>query len=153
MRIFRRMAAVLAATMVASCATGNVDLPPEVSLADLRPEQAGLFEQRVTATLRIRNPNDGALPIDGYRFTLELNGQPFASGFSDRKVTVPRLSEATTEAAAVVSTLDLMRQIIAAPVQGGFAYRLTGIAFVDSGAGRKPMPFEQTGRLDFQGPP
>jgi LEA14-like dessication related protein len=147
--MFKRLAAVLAVLLVSSCATGDIDLPPEVSLADLRPEQAGLFEQRVRATLRIRNPNDGALPIDGTRFALELNGQPFATGFSDQRLTVPRLSEATIEATAVVSTLDLMRQIIAAPLQGGFAYRLTGTAFVDSAAGRKAVPFEQNGKLNF----
>lgn len=149
MRVFKALSVVAAIFLLASCAAGDIDLPPEVSLVDLRPDQAGLFEQRVTATLRIRNPNDGALPIDGYRFALELNGQPFATGFSPQRLTVARLSEATTEAAAVVSTLDLMRQVIAAPMRGGFDYKLTGTAFVETGGGRRQMPFEQSGRLDF----
>ncbi|MEW5728730.1 MAG: LEA type 2 family protein [Pseudomonadota bacterium] len=135
--------------MLSSCATGELDLPPEVSLADLRPGQVGLFEQRVGVTLRIRNPNDAALPIDGYRFALELNGQPFASGFSDQRLTVPRLGESTTDATAVVSTLDLLRQVMAAPLRGGFDYRLTGTAFVDAATGRRGVPFEQTGKLDL----
>lgn len=147
--MFRPLAAFVCIFLLTSCATGELDLPPEVSLADLRPGQVGLFEQRVGVTLRIRNPNDATLPIDGYRFALELNGQPFASGFSGQRLTVPRLGEATTDATAVVSTLDLLRQVMAAPLRGGFDYRLTGTAFVDAAAGRRGVPFEQTGKLDL----
>lgn len=150
MRTIGTLRAIVAVLAVSACATGDIDLPPEVSLADLRPGQVGLFEQRVGVILRIRNPNDAALPIDGYRFALALNGRPFASGFSDQRVTVPRLGEAATEASAVVSTLDLLGQILAAPGRAGFEYTLTGTAFVDAAGGRKPVDFQQSGRFDPQ---
>lgn len=152
MSMLKPLATFLAMGLLASCATGGIDLPPEVSLADMRPVEAGLFEQKVLVTLRIRNPNDGALPIDGYRFAVELNGQPFATGFSDQRVTVARLSEATTQATATVSTLDVLRQVLAAPLRGGFDYRLTGTAFADTGTGRKSVLFQQEGRLDLDQP-
>ncbi|MGE5546559.1 MAG: LEA type 2 family protein [Solirubrobacterales bacterium] len=148
MKRFAGLIAAVALPLLSACAVGDLDMPPEVSLTDLRPIDAGLFEQKVALTLRIRNPNPAPLPIDGYRFALELNGQAFARGFSDERITVGRLSDATTEASAVVSTLDVMRQLIAVPGRKGLEYRLTGTAFL-AGSVRQ-VPFEQAGRLDFQ---
>lgn len=139
-----RILAILALLLVGACTTA-LDRPPEFSVADIRPIQAGLFEQKVAIVLAIRNPNDAGLAIDGYRFEIELNGQPFARGMSGERLVVGRLSEATTEAIATVSTMDLMRQILAAPTLAGFRYRLTGTAF----ASGRQIPFDQVGEMDF----
>lgn len=145
----RRLAALMLAGLVSACAGGAIDQPPDVTLVDIRPLDAGLFEQRMGVTLRISNPNDGNLPIDGYRFALELNGQPFAKGTSSQRLTVPRLGEATTEAEAIVTTADMMRQIINVPHTAALSYKLTGTVFMDGALGQRTWPFEQTGRFDF----
>ena len=147
--MIRRFAALIIAALVSACAGGAIDQPPEVNLVDIRPLDAGLFEQRMGVTLRISNPNDGNLPIDGCRFALELNGQPFAKGTSSQRLTVPRLGEATTEAEAIVTTADMMRQIINVPQNAALSYKLTGTVFVDGAIGPRNWPFEQTGRFDF----
>lgn len=140
-----RIFAVLALMVLGACAATSLDRPPEFALADIRPASAGLFEHKLLVMLTIRNPNDAALAIDGYRFDIELNGQPFARGMSGQSLAVDRLSETTTEAMATLSTLDLMRQLLAAPSSDGFRYRLIGTAF----AGGRQIPFEQAGELDF----
>lgn len=132
-----------------ACAPFGLSEPPEVSLVDLRPSEMALFEQRMAVMLRIRNPNDNALAVDGYRFAIELNGKPFARGISDQSVIVPRLSEATIEAAATVSTLDLVRQIIGVPERENLAYRISGTLFVSGGLMRN-VPFENSGEVDFK---
>ena len=40
----------------------------------LRPLPGGALEQRVEVQLRVLNPNDRELEIDGVDFTLEING-------------------------------------------------------------------------------
>lgn len=147
--MIRRLAALALAGLVSACVGGAIDQPPDVNLVDIRPLDAGLFEQRMGVTLRISNPNDGNLPIDGYRFALELNGQPFAKGNSSQRLTVPRLGDATTEAEAFVTTADVMRQLLNVPQSAALSYKLTGTVFVDGAMGRRNWPFEQTGRFDF----
>jgi LEA14-like dessication related protein len=107
-----------------------------------------LFEQRMAVVLRIRNPNDGAISVDGYRFAVELNGKPFAKGMSGERFTVPRLGEATSLATATVSTADLMRQVAGAPQSGKLVYRITGTLFVP-GMTHRNVPFDQIGDIDF----
>jgi LEA14-like dessication related protein len=145
----RRLAALLLIAALGACAGGTIDQPPEVSLVNIRPLSAGLFEQRMAVTLRITNPNDADLPVDGYRFAVEVNGQPFAKGTSRESLTVPRLGDATTEAEATIATSDLMRQVLRVPAAGGLAYTLTGTVFLDTATGQRSFPFTQGGSFDF----
>ncbi len=147
----RRLAILLLAATLGACAGGAIDQPPDVSLVDMRPISAGLFEQRMAVTLRIANPNDADLPVDGYRFAVAVNGQPFAKGVSSQNVTVPRLGDATTEAEATIATSDLIRQLMQVPGTGALAYTLSGTVFLDTATGRRNFPFEQAGRFDFGG--
>ena len=118
--------------------------PPEVRLANIEFVEAGLFEQRFLMTLRVRNPNDFDLPIDGLRFALDINDRPFASGLSNRSVTVPRLGEQTVEVEASTTLLDVVGQFMGLSGRETLNYRMTGTAFL-RGAARREVPFEQTG--------
>ncbi|MEX0696034.1 MAG: LEA type 2 family protein [Dongiaceae bacterium] len=118
--------------------------PPEVRLADLEFVDAGLFEQRFRMILRVRNPNDFALPIDGLRYTLEVNDRAFASGLSNRSLTVPRLGEATVEVEASTTLLDVVGQFMALSSREALSYRMIGTAFL-RGVARREVPFEQSG--------
>ena len=42
--------------------------------------------------LRIQNPNDKELSINGLRFDIEINDKDFGNGMSGQQVTVPRFS-------------------------------------------------------------
>lgn len=144
-----RWALVPVLVVVAGC-TGlgrQAMVPPQVTLADLNPRAFGLFEQRVALTLRVVNPNDRAIDIDGFRYTLTLNGQPFASGVSQVRARVPRLGEAFVETEASISTLNLLRQLSEAQTLNGFSYAIEGVAFVRTGAGTEAVPFSQAGAL------
>jgi LEA14-like dessication related protein len=135
----------------AGCATlghGVKVLPPEVRIADLEMLESTVFEQRFRVTLRVGNPNDFELPLDGVRFALALNEQPFARGFTAHGVTVPRLGEATLTVDASTSTLDLIRQVLNAPGREKLTYALDGTVFLKGGA-RREVPFEQAGMLEL----
>lgn len=139
---------VLAGTALAGCAgvpLGMEVRPPQVSLADIRPIGAGLLEQRYEAVLRLRNPNDFDVPLDGLRYALELNGQPFGSGSTAERLTLPRLGEATLAVESSTNIAQLLAQI-GALRSGGLDYEISGDAFL-AGSGDRSVAFSSGGQL------
>jgi LEA14-like dessication related protein len=147
---FRNLLAVMALLpLLASCAMVGETIEPEVRLADIRMmESGGIFEQKVGVVLRIVNPNDFDISIDGARFRLDVNDQPFASGVSKDSITVPRLSDATLIGEASVGMLDVFRQVFAMSQREALSYRLTGTLFSGMFT-RKNLNFDRAGKLDF----
>ncbi|MBT0960881.1 LEA type 2 family protein [Denitromonas iodatirespirans] len=147
--IRRRLLMAAAALALAGCAGLPMNMqPPEVSVADLRLLDVGLFEQRFGLRLRVLNPNDAELPIDGLSFAIELNGKPFAKGVSNQTLTVPRLSEAMLDVEAVSSLTGLLRQFgTMAQGQERIDYRIHGTLYTGRLFGG--VPFDQKGEVDF----
>lgn len=150
MKTVRPLAAVLLLLATACAGSGgrlpSSLLPPGVQLADLQPLESTLFEQRLQVALRLRNPNDAALPVRGVRFALHVDGKLLAQGASETRLTVPALSEALLTTTATSSSLALVRQLRSLAQDPNAEYALTGAVFLK---GRdEPLPFEQSGRFD-----
>ncbi len=141
-------AAVLLA--LAACSAGD-PVSPQVSMVDLRLLESGVFEQRFQIDLRIGNPNDFDLPLDGLTFDLEVNGEDFARGFSNERVTVPRLGEETVSVIATTTLIDLVQQMQLLARRGDLSYRLHGTAYLNSFA-RRTAPYESEGTFRLLGP-
>lgn len=144
------------AALAACAVTGDVK-EPRVTLENIRPAGGGLFSQRVEIDLRITNPNDFALPLDGIAADLNVNGLPLAQGVSNVRKTIPRLSSETVTLTANVSTFDLARQLFNVRVEDtDFRYDLEGTAYLGGGLSRSEVGFSQTGGFqlspDAQGP-
>ena len=74
----QRVVGVLVLSLLSAC-SGIVNFEkPQVNLAGLEVLDLGLLEQKFVVSLRVTNPNDMALPIDGLKMKLDINGQPFA---------------------------------------------------------------------------
>lgn len=134
---------------VAACAgLGGLSQKPDISLAALDLLEMGVFEQRFVMTLRVQNPNDVDLPIRGMTFDIELNGQHFAKGLSDKAVTIPRMGEALLEVRATSNLGSVLRQLRELQKGGRerIDYRLYGQIALD-GLGR--LPFERKGDLQM----
>ena len=80
--------------------------------------------------LRIINPNNVDLPLDGLAFELEVNDNLLAEGYSNEAVTVPRLGEARIPVRASTSLLDLVQQFVTLSQSDHLSYRLKGRAYV-----------------------
>ena len=144
-----RRLAILAIVFLSGCAgLGGLSPKPEVSVAGLSLVQMGLFEQRFTLKLRIQNPNDVELRINGLSFEIELNGQSFITGLSDRGVTIPRFGEALLDVNAT-STLGSALKQLRELQKGGrerIDYRIFGRL---NASGMGTMPFERRGDLQL----
>ena len=145
----RRVVMLLAALGLGACAGLPLSMkPPEVSVADLRLIDAGLLEQRFGLRLRVLNPNDADIPVDGLSFTIALNGKAFATGVSNTAVTIPRLGEAVVEVEAVSSLAGMLRQLRAFGVsQQRIDYRIHGE--LHTGSLRGTIPFDRRGEVDL----
>ena len=84
---------LVAGLFLAACATVPSDIePPKISIANIAPKDVTIFEQRFDVQLRIQNPNEKELGINGIRFDIDLNEHEFANGMSGENVTIPRFS-------------------------------------------------------------
>jgi len=143
-------AAVSAILVVAGCATMAPLQAPEVqvtSLQLLEPAQ-GSLEQRFAVGLRLTNPNNRALAVDGLDFELELNDRRLARGVTNRAFELPRLGEAETSVIVTTSVFDLLRQALelGSQRQTAMDYRLHGRLHLGSGFVRT-VPFDHRGTL------
>ncbi len=142
-----RLAVLVFSLLLTACASVGDVTPPSIQLANMRLASAGLLSQELVLQIRIGNPNDFDIPLNGLSFSLDVNGEPFAEGLSDESVTVPRLGYATMSVKGNTSTINLIRQLMALGASDSIAYRLHGRAYVDGIAGSSAYPFDRRGEL------
>lgn len=139
---------LLALLLASACRSPLADPleAPEVSLVALTPAEGGAFEQRVRVTLRLANPNNEALEIEGLRFQIALNDRPFTRGVSNETITLERLDEALLEVTATTTLFDWMRQLgaLAEQREMDFPYAIEGRVFLATGGG---LDFAREGEL------
>ena len=141
MKYGRRMACIGLVAVLGSLA-GCESIPetyieqPDVKLRDVEVQGLGFNAQTFLLTFDISNPNPFPLPVNHVSYGLKLDGQPFASGETPGKVSVP--SSGTTQFAISVE-LDLLKT----------APRLLSI--VRAGA-RREIPWELDGELGLDIP-
>ncbi|AOJ75247.1 LEA type 2 family protein [Burkholderia ubonensis] len=135
--------------MLGGCA-GLTREPVSVTVAGLDPLVGQGLEMRFMLKLRVQNPSDAPIEYDGIAVALELNGQPFASGVSDRAGVVPRFGEAVLDVPVSVSAFAAARQVwglAGAASAGELPYALRGriaggalgaVHFSDAGTLRLP---------------
>lgn len=118
----------LAVLSLSGCAYMTKDsLPPRVHVLGLQLQEAQLLEQRYLLKIRIQNPNDFKLDIDGMDFTVEMNGERFAQGVSNQAVSVPGFGEAITDISVSSSIMTLMRQLSGTNINSDdMKYRISG---------------------------
>jgi LEA14-like dessication related protein len=121
---------------------------PNVEIVNIVPKEIRLLEQTFMMELRIQNPSDTDLDINGMAFELEINGQPFAKGVSNQSVKVERLSTKVVQVEAYTGLTSILRQLAEArkgSYASGFKYRLKGSVY--SGSPSIRIPFDETGEF------
>ncbi len=146
----RQAWAVLLLLAISACSTMPRDFePPKVSIADIAPKDMTLMEQRFDVQLRIQNPNNVDLGINGVRFDIDLNGKEFGTGMSGTKVTVPRFGSEVVRGEVITGLGSILRQ--AQGLTSGVTkvqYHLKGKAFAESPSSFT-IPFEDSGEVDL----
>ena len=120
---------------------------PRINIANITAREVKVFEQVFDLELRIQNPNDLPLEINGLAFEMEVNDKRFATGVSNQNVTVDRLSSAVVHVEAITTLWGVLRQI--AEYQQTrtprVTYRIKGSIY--SGSPSVRLPFDDIGEF------
>lgn len=124
--------------------------PPLVTLSAIEMQEMTLFEQRYQLQLRVQNPNNFDLPVEGLRCTLYINEREFAQGVGAAGVTVPRFGDAVVPVNVVSNLQRVFEQLHATgdPAAKPVRYRLSGKISVEGYA--TALPFEYQGEFDLR---
>ena len=139
---------VAAALVLAGCSAIPTHLEtPEVSFVALRAVEASLFEQRLEVRMKVRNPNDVELPVNGLDVAIELAEEPFAHGVSVREFVVPAKGEAEFDMQVTANAATALLKIMGGEQKSdAIGYKLKGKLSTKLGLLRT-IPFEETGTL------
>lgn len=134
---------------LSGCAGWGGREPLGVTIADLRPLEVGVFEQRYAIKARVLNPNDTEIAFEAVVFDVEINGKPFAKGVSSQGGVVPRFGEALIEITVVSGLQSILRQIseLTKGDRTGVTYRVRGR--LHSPNIPWPTTFDTTGEFAF----
>jgi LEA14-like dessication related protein len=145
----RGVLVVLCALLASACAVWGLREPLNVTIADLKPLEIGVLEQRYAMKVRLLNPNDTEIAFDGVVFDLQINDMSFAKGVSDQRSVIPRFGEALIEVQVVSGLQDILRQVndLLKGDRTAVTYRIKGRLHLDGGIGS--VPFDSRGEFVF----
>jgi LEA14-like dessication related protein len=151
---FRNGAILLCVLLLGGCAgLQPYAETPRVSLVSIQPLEMQMLEQRFALQLRIMNPNDVEIPVEGLSYALEINQREFAYGVSQQAVSIPPYGEALLQVEVVSNLLNVMRQLQQmgdSTGDGGLEYRLHGK--IGLAGLRRGLPFDYAGKLRYRDP-
>ena len=126
MRVFAAAAAV--ALLSCGCALAPKLTTPNLTIVGVQLEASDLFTQHLKVRVHVQNPNPRTLPVDGIQYTLEVDGEPFATGESAASFVVPALGEAEFDMNVTTNMAGTLVRLLARPAdaQASVPYRLAG---------------------------
>ncbi|MEW6611727.1 MAG: LEA type 2 family protein [Pseudomonadota bacterium] len=135
-------------SLLSACATLSGFEEPRVSLATLNLQNVNLLSQEFRLGLRVDNPNNFGVRVDGAEVEVKVNGQTLARGLSNQRVDVPRYGSAIVDVNASTSMFGLARQALSLAAGQRIPYEVNGYLRLSRGFGVR-IPFQQKGELDW----
>lgn len=126
--MIKNLCLVLIVTLSAGCASLRTDLEaPNVVLESLEVVSAEGLSQRFNLGLRMSNPNDRPLKINGISYNLAVNGHKLVSGVGKDIPEVAAFSEVAFDVQAstnMFEALRLLNKLLGSDASGALDYRL-----------------------------
>lgn len=112
-----------------------------------------MLAQTLLLRLRVDNPNNIALPINGIDVELILNGHSLAQGLSNQSLSIPRFGSADVEVEVTTTLISLLHQILSLQNQQKLSYEIAGRLHLPRtlNFGRHDFSFQEKGALDLRG--
>jgi LEA14-like dessication related protein len=152
MRRAGALAPLAAVLLLGGCALTPRLTPPTLTVVDVQLQGSDLWEQHLKVRMHVQNPNDRALPIKGLQYTLEVEGQQFASGESAASFIVPARGEAEFDMNVTTNLAGTLLKLLARgsdTLSQSVAYHLTGKVSLSEGLLRS-VPFDERGEFKLQ---
>lgn len=124
-----RIGLVFAVLLLGACASLTRFEPLKVDLVGLQPLPSQNNEARFRVTLKLLNPNNRALNLDGVSVNLGLNGYDVLSGATNQPLNLPALGEARIPvdiSLSLFSSLGLLQSLMTKPAGAPLQYQMDG---------------------------
>ncbi|MGB6451118.1 MAG: LEA type 2 family protein [Steroidobacteraceae bacterium] len=149
-----QIAAVLIAALLAMTAGCSMLVPkfepPRLSVVSIELGRSDLFAQQLKVRMRVENPNDRVLPVEGLSYTLDIAGERAASGVSSASFMVPALGEAEFDMDVTANLAGaLLRLLSRGSHSDQIEYHIVGKVRLSQGLLRS-VPFEQSGTFSLR---
>jgi LEA14-like dessication related protein len=147
-----RFAACAAGALLASaCALAPKFATPQLTIVGVQLEGSDLLAQHLRVRVHVQNPNDRTLPVKGIEYTLDVDGQPFATGESAASFVVPALGEAEFDMNVTTNMAGTLIRLLARgpDARQSVPYHLSGKISLSQGW-LQSIPFEQHGTFRLQ---
>ena len=149
-RAMRSVPLLLVAVALSGCALFVPKLQtPRLAIVDIEVVKANFLEQQLRLRMRVENPNDRSLPIQGLSYTVYLSGQEFASGVSDASFVVPALGTAEFNMDVTANAAGAIFAVFSKPRGQGIDYHMKGRVELSHGWLRS-IPFQQSGTFTIR---
>ena len=126
--------------------------PPGINVADIHVQEVKPFETALRVDLRLINPNDVPLNINGLNCELALNGKRFASGGANAKKVIPPYGTGVIPVVVYSSVFKVIRGVLGLQGKENFKYRLKGRLHLEGNRLLgSSIPFESAGELSLKG--
>ncbi len=148
-RLIRALVLPLAvALLAAGCSTlGYKFEAPQLTIVGVEVLKLDLLQQELRVRMHVHNPNKRELPVSGISYEIEVAGDKFARGESERDFKVPAQGDADFDVTVTANAAaTLLRYATSGSRSGTLEYRLVGKVSLSSGLLRT-IPFEQKGRV------
>lgn len=121
---------------------------PTLSVVGVQLLKSDLFHQELKVRMRVRNPNERALPVRSLSYELDVEGQEFAHGMSGDSFVVPPLGEAEFDMSVSANMAGVLVKLLG---QGASQadYRIRGRIALSAGLLRS-IPFDDHGTFRWQ---
>jgi len=143
---------VLVALVLAACVLAPKFQAPKLSVVAVQLVGSDLWEQHLKVRMHVQNPNDRELPVKGLEYTLEVDGQTFATGNSAAAFVVPAMGEAEFDMNVTTNLAGTLLKLLghgSQALEQGIPYRMTGKVSLSSGLMRS-IPFDERGTFKLQ---
>ncbi len=122
---------------------------PRFSIVDIEVHRASFLEQQLRVRVRVENPNDRSLPVQGISYTIDVGGQQFATGASDASFVVPALGTAEFNMDITANAAGALFAILGKPRGQAIEYHMKGRVEFSRGWLRS-IPFAESGTFTLR---
>lgn len=120
---------------------------PTLSVVGVQLLKSDLWHQELRVRMRVKNPNDRTLPVEGILYQLDVQGQELAHGMSGDRFVVPALGEAEFDMSVSANLVNVLPKLLnhnSTQVQ----YRIYGKISLSAGLLRS-IPFDDHGSFNW----
>lgn len=143
----RGFVAYLALALSSGCALVPKFEQPHLQVVDVDVVRADLLRQQLRVRMLVQNPNDRELNVRGITYEIQVAGEAFAHGESERDFRVPANGQMEFDVDATANAAATMLRLLGG---GGrldnIGYQITGTVKLANGL-KRSVPFTHKGAI------